>query len=65
VRVSITDNGRGFRPEVATGGFGLESMRQRAALMGARLSVNSEPRDGTQIELVLPMQAAGEGTDGG
>lgn len=65
LRISITDNGRGFRPEVATGGFGLESMRQRAALMGARLSVISEPRDGTRVELVLPMDAARKETDGG
>jgi signal transduction histidine kinase len=68
-RISIADNGRGFRPEVATGGFGLESMRQRAALIGARLSVRSEPRGGTRIELLLPTPARrtanGEDTDGG
>jgi signal transduction histidine kinase len=61
--VTIADNGRGFRSDVATGGFGLESMRQRAELIGARLTVSSEPRDGTRVELVVPV-IRGEETDG-
>jgi signal transduction histidine kinase len=61
MRVTITDNGRGFRPYVATGGFGLESMRHRAELIGGRLSVTSEPRDGTQVELIVPI---GQGEEG-
>jgi signal transduction histidine kinase len=61
--VTITDNGRGFRPEVATGGFGLESMRQRAELIGAKLSVSSQPRDGTRVQLVVPVTRREE-TDG-
>ena len=61
MRVTITDNGRGFRPHVATGGFGLESMRHRAELIGGRLSVTSEPSDGTQVELIVPI---GQGEEG-
>jgi len=61
--VTIADNGRGFRPDVATGGFGLESMRQRAVLIGATLTINSEPQDGTRIELVVPVTRREE-TDG-
>jgi signal transduction histidine kinase len=61
--ITIADNGRGFQPDVATGGFGLESMRQRAELIGARLTVSSEPRDGTRVELVVPVTRR-EGTDG-
>jgi two-component system sensor histidine kinase UhpB len=53
--VTIADNGRGFRPGVATGGFGLESMRQRAELIGATLTVSSQPHDGTRVELVVPV----------
>jgi two-component system nitrate/nitrite sensor histidine kinase NarX len=52
--VTIADNGRGFQPGINTGGFGLDSMRQRAELIGARLTVTSEPQDGTRIELVTP-----------
>jgi signal transduction histidine kinase len=62
LRLTIADNGRGFRPDVPTGGFGLESMRQRAELIGATLTVSSEPQDGTRIELVIPL-ARREKTD--
>jgi signal transduction histidine kinase len=62
--VVITDNGRGFRPGVPTGGFGLESMRQRAELIGARLTVSSAPQDGTRVELVVPVNRREEKTDG-
>jgi signal transduction histidine kinase len=64
VRVRISDNGRGFRPDLAPTGFGLDSMRQRAALIGATLSVSSRPRDGTTVELVVPRVARGEEADG-
>ena len=60
LRVTIADNGRGFRPDVPTGGFGLESMRQRAELIGADLSVVSAPQDGTRVELRLPVAATRE-----
>jgi signal transduction histidine kinase len=63
LRITIRDNGRGFVPEAASGGFGLDSMRQRAALIGATLDISSMPRDGSRVELVLPLHA-GEGRDG-
>jgi two-component system nitrate/nitrite sensor histidine kinase NarX len=55
LRITITDNGRGFHPELAPAGFGLESMRQRAALIGAELSVSSAPQDGSRVDLTLPL----------
>ena len=64
LRVSITDNGRGFRPSVKTGGFGLESMRHRAELIGGSVNVMSEPRDGTRVELIVPIGGE-EGHGGG
>ena len=67
LRIAIVDNGRGFRPLDVTPGFGLESMRQRAALIGARLAVESEPQNGTRVELVIPRAGGarkGEGNDG-
>ncbi|HEX2766034.1 MAG TPA: sensor histidine kinase [Candidatus Limnocylindria bacterium] len=67
LRIAIVDNGRGFRPLDVTPGFGLESMRQRAALIGARLAVESEPHNGTRVELVIPRAGGGpegEGNDG-
>jgi len=49
-RLSVVDNGRGFDPEsVPPNHFGLKIMRERAEAAGARLSVYSEPGQGTQI----------------
>lgn len=54
LRLTIADNGRGFDAGEAPAGFGLESMAQRARLIGATFDVESEPRNGTRIRLVLP-----------
>jgi signal transduction histidine kinase len=64
LRIVVVDNGRGFRPDAVDGGFGLDSMKQRAALIGAALSISSKPQDGSRVELVLPLQRAG-GSVGG
>ena len=64
LRITIIDNGRGFHPEEAPAGFGLESMRQRAEVIGARLSVTSSPQDGSRVELVMPLNGR-EGSDAG
>ena len=63
LRLTVTDNGRGFRPETAPAGFGLESMRQRAAVIGARLVVTSEPQNGTRVEVSMPISRK-EANDG-
>ncbi len=56
LRVTITDNGRGFEPEViGESGYGLQSMRERAAVIGASLLVDSQPHDGTRIVVELPL----------
>jgi len=50
VRLLIADNGQGFQPErVAAGSFGLNSMRERAASIGARLEVRSTVGQGAEI----------------
>jgi signal transduction histidine kinase len=56
LRLTVTDNGRGFQPANVSSGFGLESMRQRAAVIGAILTVSSEPHNGTRVELAMPMR---------
>ncbi|MGI8657769.1 MAG: sensor histidine kinase [Candidatus Limnocylindria bacterium] len=62
VLVVVTDNGRGFRADPAPLGFGLESMRQRAGIIGASLVVTSEPQNGTRVELSVPLrQREGDG----
>ena len=62
VTLAISDDGRGFVPsarpsELALAGhFGLMGMHERAQLVGARLSIQSEPGKGARIEITLPEQ---------
>lgn len=52
-RLSIADNGVGFKPERKTEGFGLIGMRERAAKISGELRVSSGS-DGTVIRLRIP-----------
>jgi signal transduction histidine kinase len=56
--VRVSDDGRGIDPAVAENGkpghFGLQGMRERAARIGARLSLVSSANSGTQVTLVVP-----------
>ena len=52
--VEVSDNGRGFGPET-TPGVGLGSMRERAALIGGELEMESEPGRGTDVRLRVPL----------
>lgn len=61
VRVTISDNGRGFTlPErpgnlVETGRLGLTGMFERAQLVGGTLTVQSEPGEGTTVIAEIPV----------
>jgi signal transduction histidine kinase len=35
--------------------FGLESIRQRARLLGGRLTIESKPGSGTLVQMVVPI----------
>ena len=53
--LTVTDDGCGFPADLATsgalGGFGLTSMRERAALIGGSLGVDSSPGEGTTVRV--------------
>ena len=50
VRLLIADDGQGFQPErIAAGSFGLHSMHERAASIGARIVVRSAVGQGAEI----------------
>jgi signal transduction histidine kinase len=55
--LSIVDDGKGFDPEAVQPaldhGWGLMIMRERAAAIGARLSIESAPGHGTRIVVTL------------
>lgn len=58
--VEIHDQGRGFEPDTvlaAGAGSGLVGMRERAALLGGQLTVESAPGQGTRIRAHLPLPA--------
>jgi signal transduction histidine kinase len=52
--VIVSDDGRGFDPEVASQGDGLTHMHDRADAAGGSLAVASQPGHGTTITLTLP-----------
>jgi signal transduction histidine kinase len=57
VKAVVEDDGRGFDPaELAGDGFGLVGMRERLALLGGRLEVESGPEAGTTIAAEVPIR---------
>lgn len=55
VKLWIEDDGRGFDPATITAEhLGVGIMRERAEAMGASLEIESEPGQGTQVEVCWP-----------
>lgn len=54
--LKITDDGQGFDTAAASDGFGLRSMQDRAEAIGARMSIESRPAEGTCITITCPME---------
>jgi signal transduction histidine kinase len=56
VVLTISDDGRGVRPTTgsASDRMGLMGMRERAALLGGRVQIESSPREGTSILVAVP-----------
>ena len=52
----VSDDGRGMRRGNSEASSGIEGMRERALLVGARLSIESEPGQGTEVKLVMPVE---------
>jgi len=58
VRVTILDDGRGLDPYYAEGpGLGILGMRERAALLGGRITVERAPGQGTVVRVDFPRTA--------
>jgi signal transduction histidine kinase len=53
VKLRISDDGRGFDPGyVPPDHLGLGIMRERAEAVGANLRIESQPGQGTQVEVI-------------
>ena len=56
VRLEVQDWGAGFDTKaIEKGHFGLESIRQRARLLGGRLTIESKPGSGTLVQAIVPI----------
>jgi signal transduction histidine kinase len=63
IRTRISDNGLGFQAGAAAAkpmSFGLAGMRERATLLGGRLTVSSARNQGTTVLVELPLNPAEE-----
>jgi signal transduction histidine kinase len=58
VRVRVFDNGPGPPVEDGTAGHGLAGMRERAAMVGGRVTAGPGPGAGFLVEAVLPTKGA-------
>jgi signal transduction histidine kinase len=67
VRLVVSDDGKGFPPAAAAGqpgaggGYGLFSVRERLALLGGELSIESDAR-GVRASVRVPLTSTGKAT---
>jgi PAS domain S-box-containing protein len=53
LEMTIEDNGTGFDPQETSGGMGLDSMNNRADKLGGKLTITSDPGQGTLVKLTI------------
>ena len=65
--VRVRDDGQGFADDAAPPGqgqhYGLVGMRERAERLGGRLKLQSEPGEGTVVEVEVPAPSRGAATE--
>lgn len=57
VVLTVRDDGRGITRAEQASSQGVRGMRERAMLIGARLSITGAPRRGTTVELFIPARS--------
>jgi two-component system, NarL family, sensor histidine kinase UhpB len=55
----VTDDGKGMPLYLPSGTAGIAGMRERALLVGGRLSIQSRPDRGTEVRLSIPVPPEG------
>jgi signal transduction histidine kinase len=55
IEIRISDDGVGFEPSLVREGFGLVGMRERVALLGGTLEVDSTRGAGTRLRAEIPL----------
>jgi signal transduction histidine kinase/ligand-binding sensor domain-containing protein len=66
ILLAVRDNGKGLAPGAVSvtsegGGFGMMGISERAQSLGGRVTVHSEPGNGTIITVRIPLRANGHG----
>ena len=54
VQLTVEDDGHGFDPRKANGGYGLKGMRDRVNQVGGTVTVTTEPGAGTEVRAEVP-----------
>ncbi|HUO83562.1 MAG TPA: ATP-binding protein, partial [Thermoanaerobaculia bacterium] len=56
LELMVEDDGIGFNPRTHQDGAGLTGMKERAALVGGRIQIDSDPEQGTSVHLTIPLE---------
>ncbi len=56
ILLKLEDDGQGFNPKQTHFGFGLRGIEERVQLLGGKLTINSAPNLGTEIQIRIPNQ---------
>jgi PAS domain S-box-containing protein len=60
IEIEVSDDGVGFEPTLVREGFGLVGMRERAALLGGTLRIESTRGTGTKVWAEIPLTPPSE-----
>jgi two-component system sensor histidine kinase UhpB len=58
--LAVADDGKGMPARLPAGTAGIAGMRERALLVGGRLSIESRPGQGTEVRLSIPVDQEGQ-----
>jgi two-component system sensor histidine kinase UhpB len=56
VTLRVADDGKGMPAQPPRGAAGIAGMRERALLVGGRLTIDSRPGQGTEVRLTIPVE---------
>ena len=59
IRLTVNDDGKGIQDRLPAATAGIAGMRERALLVGGRLSIGSRQGQGTEVQLTVPVEEAG------
>jgi signal transduction histidine kinase len=57
--ITISDNGKGFSENLVSGGAGLHNLHNRAKMINAELTINSQPGMGTLVKISIQPDTIG------